>query len=123
MWNNRYNLNGMYFLRYIFIILMASSISNPLVLAEPRNSTLSKPVDNVKVRYAVAKVDGRKKKLYTRGDIFYSPTDMTRCLRIQDIKRDTLILNALDSKETFIVRPGERIPLEDLDIVFEKTVE
>ncbi|MEE8317503.1 MAG: hypothetical protein V3S13_01170, partial [Candidatus Omnitrophota bacterium] len=56
-------------------------------------------------------------------DIFYSPTNITRCFRIEDIKKDALILKEVASEKMFIVTPGERIPLESLDIIFEKTVE
>ena len=42
--------------------------------------------------------------------------------QVQDIKKDVLILKDISSESTVIVEPGEEIPLEGTDIIFEKTV-
>ncbi len=72
--------------------------------------------------YAVVKINGKKDKLYTKGDIFYSDANITDCLRVIDIKKDVIILKDTDSKEMIIVEAGEKIPIEGIDIVFKKTV-
>lgn len=72
--------------------------------------------------YAIAKTGKGKKKIYTKGDIFCSEISITHCLRIQDIKKDMLILKDVESKEIFTLNPGNRIPLESTDIIFERTI-
>ncbi len=113
-------------LRYIFVILILSFILSPVVFAEDLSNTTSEIVGIVKDEeptwYAIVTIDGKKKKLYTKGDIFYSAFGLTRCLRIEDIKKDTLILKDVNSQKIFTVSPGSRIPLEETDIIFERSV-
>ena len=100
-------------------------IFSPIILAENLENSTSEVVDNVTDKepswYAIIKVDS-KKKLYTTGDIFCSNIDITRCLRVEDIKKDELVLKSVNSEDIFIVKPGERIPLEETEIIFENTV-
>ncbi len=111
----------------IYIMLIAVFACPSFVFAEDLDSSGSKVVGTVTeeepTRYAIIKIDGRKKKLFIEGDIFYSKRDITNCLRILDIKKDALVLKNTDSEEAFVVNTGERIPLEDSDFVFEKSVE
>ncbi len=62
-------------------------------------------------------------KLYTSGDIIYSEMDITKCLRILEIKEGAMLLNDLETAEIYILTPGEKILLEGSDKVFERTVE
>ena len=115
-------------LRYIVTILMLSFILGSVVAAEDARggndaSVVGTIIDAEPARYAVAITDGRKKRLYTKGDIFCSNADITNCLRIKDIKKDMLILTGVNSEENYTVKAGERIPLEGTEIIFEKTVE
>ena len=71
--------------------------------------------------YAVIRVD-EKEKLYTKGDILYSETDITKCFRIQDIYTDFLILREVNSKDIFKVERGKAIPLKGDEKIFIKTV-
>jgi len=73
--------------------------------------------------YAIVKLDGGKKKLYTKGDIFYSKKDIDRCFRIEDIKKDILILEDIENNENLIVRADEKIPFKGSEMIFIKTVE
>lgn len=72
--------------------------------------------------YAIAKAGKGEKKIYTKGDIFCSDISITHCLRIHDIKKDMLILKDVESKEIFTLSPGNKIPLEGTDIIFERTI-
>jgi len=111
----------------IYIALTVVFAYPPFVFAEDLNSAGSKVVGTVTeeepTRYAIVEIDSRKKKIFIEGDIFYSKRDITNCLRIVDIKKDMLILKKTESDETFIVKIGERIPLKETDLVFEKSVE
>ena len=73
--------------------------------------------------YAVIGVENKGKKLYVKGDIFYSDENPVKELRILDIKKDALILEDAVSKNGIIVKPGESIPIEGSGMIFEKTVE
>ena len=108
MRNNEYNLKNI----SVVFILLFFLIFCPVVIAE--NSAADD--DSL---YAIIKVDGRE-KLYTKGDIFYSEADMTRCFRIQDINTDFLILKDVDSEDTFRIGIGEVIPLEGSEKIFTK---
>ena len=111
----------------IYIVLIVVFACPPFVFAEDLDSSGSKVVGTVTeeepTRYAIVKIDGGKKKIFIEGDIFYSKRDITNCLRIVDIKKDMLILKNTESDEVFIVKTGESIPLEETDLVFEKSVE
>jgi len=102
-------------------------IFNTAALAGDVNIARSERVGTVKDAkaswYAIVKIDGAKKKLCIKGDIFYSKSNPNRCFRIDEIKKDTLILKESDSKKIFTLRPGEAVPLKDARIVFEKTIE
>ncbi len=113
-------------LKYIFIGLMLSLILGGRVLAkETRQSdpeAAGTITDSGLSWYAIIRVDGSK-KLYTKGDIFYSDIDITKCLRIQEVKRSTLVLKDVNSDLTYRVKPGDEFPLEGTGVVFEKSVD
>ena len=125
MRNNSYNLEDIRIIRYIFIVWMFFLVSSSIVLAEDFENSASETVGTVTdiepSWYAIMKIDG-KKKLYAKGDIFCSNIDITKCLRIQDIQKHILILKDVSLQDTFTVAPGERIPLEGTEIIFQKTV-
>ena len=73
-------------------------------------------------QYIVVSIDGKEKKLCVKGDIFYSVNALDKCLRIVEIEKDTLVLEDVKSKNGFILKSGDRIPLEGAEIIFEKTV-
>lgn len=125
MGNNRYNLNNIRLLGYIFMVCAVFFASSSIGLTEDTNDPVPEVVGTVTDKepswYAIANMDG-KDKLYTKGDIFCSNIDITQCLRIQDIRKDELLLKDVNSENTFTVAPGERIPLEGVEIIFEKAV-
>jgi len=112
-------------LGYIFIVWAVFLAASSIGLAEDINDLAPEVVGTVTDKepswYAIAKMDG-KGKLYTKGDIFCSNVDITRCLRIQDVKKDELLLKDVSSENTFRVAPGKKIPLEGTEIIFEKAV-
>lgn len=73
--------------------------------------------------YAVISRENKGKKLYVKGDIFSSDKNPAKSLRILDIRKDGLILEDVISKNGVIIKPGDRIPVEGADMIFEKTVE
>lgn len=120
-------LGNMPRLGHIFIILMLSLVYSSIGLAgnlsEADSEVVGTVTDGEPSWYAIVKIDDRKRKLLTKGDIFCSDADITQCLRILDIKIDSLILKDIKSKDTITIKRGERIPLEGTEIIFEKTVE
>lgn len=117
----------MCYLKYIFVIILIPLIFSTAALAGDVNIARSERVGTVKDAkaswYAIVKIDGAKKKLCIKGDIFYSKSNPNRCFRIDEIKKDTLILKESDSRKIFTLRPGDAVPLKDARIVFEKTIE
>lgn len=113
MRNNEYNLNNTYFINFLFLILVLSLVFS--------STALGKDLDSDSSWYAILKI-GKKEKLYTEGDIFYSDTDTTKCFRIQDIKEDSLTLKDVNSKDIFVVKLGQVIPLEGTKKIFVETV-
>lgn len=111
MRNNIYNFRQCKFFKSALAILVIFFICCDIAAVEQGFSW-----------YAVVRMQGRK-KLYTKGDIFFSDLDITECLRIEEIRKDELILKDVASKETFTLIAGERIPLQGSDMIFEKTVE
>ena len=73
--------------------------------------------------YAIINTENKGKKLYVKGDIFSSDENPARCLRIAEIKKDALLLEDVASKNGIVLKPGEKIPLEDVNMIFEKAVE
>lgn len=116
----------MLLIRYLFMILAALFISNHACLAEdleePGSEVVGTITDGEPGWYAIVKMADREKKLYAKGDIFYSEVDILRCLRIIDIKKDSLVLRDINTEEVVSIKPGERIPLEGVQAVFESTV-
>lgn len=108
-------------IRYIFIVISMLLVFNGAAGAD------SKAVGTVRDKdaswYAVIKTDDGKKKLCAKGDIFYSSSNPDRCFRIDEIRENSLILKESDSKNSVTLKPGERIPIKDESIVFEKTIE
>ncbi|MBU1853231.1 MAG: hypothetical protein KJ957_04240 [Candidatus Omnitrophica bacterium] len=109
MKNNEYNLNNIHIVFILVFFLAFCSVA----IGENNDDEVS--------LYAVIKV-GEKEKLYTKGDIFYSEADITKCFRIQDIDTDFLILKDVDSEDTFKIKVGEVIPLKGTERIFKKTV-
>ncbi|MFH1854065.1 MAG: PDZ domain-containing protein [Candidatus Omnitrophota bacterium] len=110
----------------IFILAVSFLVFSTQAMAEEPRSKSSDKVGTVEEQggswYAIAKTGLGKKKLYTKGDIFCSDVDITHCLRVRDINKDSLVLEDTGSKKVFTVKPGNRIPLEGTDIIFEKSV-
>jgi len=106
----------MLFAKFLFLICAISFMLSPTAFAEDSGNSEAS-------WYAVCRLGDRKDKLYTKGDIFYSDRDITKCLRIEEIGKDVLMLKDVRSKESFSVKIGEEIPLEDSGIIFEKTIE
>lgn len=73
--------------------------------------------------YMIARFDDGKKKLYVEGDMFCSDKYLNNCLRIKEIRKDSVLLEDVGSKKTFILEPGTRVPLKDTVIIFEKAVQ
>jgi len=125
MKDNKYNLSNMP--RYILILFMIFAIHNSaLVFAEDQKAGSSSVVGTVEDRpswYAVINSPQRGKKLYVKGDIFSSDKHLTKSLRIVEVGKDSILLEDVASKDAIILNPGERVPLEGLDMVFEKAVE
>lgn len=98
-----------------------------IVLAKELKDSSFEVVGTVKDKepswYAIAGLAGGHKKLYAKGDIFCADEDITKCLRIIDIKQDTLLLEDVNSRNNIVLKAGERIPLAQTEIIFEKTVE
>jgi hypothetical protein len=109
--------------KYFKIILIALSIAaiNPArpVFAE----SVGTIEDNKSSWYAVIGTENKGKKLYVKGDIFYSDEDPAKGLRILDIKKDAIVLEDVISKNGVIVKPGDPIPIEGYGMIFEKAVE
>ncbi len=105
-------------LKILFITTFAIILAGPI---------FASPVGTVKENksscYAIIETQDKGKKLYMTGDMFSSDKDPKKCLRISDIKENTLVLEDVDSRANIIVKAGELIPIEDLGMIFEKTVE
>ena len=115
-----------YYKRYIFIIFCIYFIWTPILWAEGIEAREARVVGNIREPrspwYAVIRIDTSKKKLYTKGDILYTRGNIDNCLRIEDIKEDTLVLKDTDSKDVVVVRRGCIIPIEEREMIFEKVV-
>lgn len=72
--------------------------------------------------YAVIGTENKGKKLYVKGDIFSYDKNPLKALRIVDIKKDSLVLEDVISRDGIIVKPGDYIPIEGEGMIFEKTV-
>ncbi len=106
--------------KYIYIIL-------PIFIIISARPVFADSVGTVKDSktslYAVIGAENKGKKLYIKGDIFFSDKDHSKGLRILDIKENMLILEDVASKNSIAVGAGQRIPLEGLGLIFEKTFE
>lgn len=71
--------------------------------------------------HAVFNVSG-KKKLYIEGDIFYSSRDINDFLRIADIQKDKVVLNDYRGRKRFILKPGDKVPFADFNVIFVKSI-
>ncbi|PIP68264.1 MAG: hypothetical protein CO035_03095 [Candidatus Omnitrophica bacterium CG_4_9_14_0_2_um_filter_42_8] len=104
-------------LKILFIIAFT------IILA---GSAFASPVGTVKENksswYAIIGTRNKGKKLYMAGDIFFSDKFPAKSLRISEIKENTLVLEDVKSGASVIVKAGESIPMEDLGMIFEKTV-
>jgi hypothetical protein len=108
-----------YFKIILIILSLAAAVSAMPVFAD----SIGTIEDNKPSWYAVIGAENKGKKLYVKGDIFYSDENPAKGLRILDIKKDALILEGMASKDGIIVKPGELIPIEGSGMIFEKTVE
>ena len=109
--------------KYLKILLIISFIS----IVNSARPVLADIVgiieDSKSLWYAVIKTENKGKKLYVKGDIFYSDENPAKGLRIKDIKKDAIILEDVVLKDSVIVKPGELIPIDGAGMIFEKTVE
>jgi hypothetical protein len=118
----------MFYLIFPLIIYILTGVAaGPMVFAEDFSNGSSKSVGTVEDTrpswYAVINSGTKGKKLYVKGDIFSSDKYMTKCLRVAEIDKDSLLLEDVASKDNIILKPGDRIPLEGTGLVFEKAVE
>jgi hypothetical protein len=118
----------MRYINKIFILVVFFFIFNIIqARAEDPEGKNSGIVGTVKEQgsswYAVIKTGRGEKKIYARGDIFFSDTDITDCLRVQDINEDGIVFKDVGSEKVFTVRSGDKIPLEGTNAIFEKSVE
>jgi hypothetical protein len=107
---------------YFKVLAIAISIATAIPAATIFADSVGVVEDNKSSWYAIIATD-KGKKLYVKGDFFYSDEDRAKGLRILDIKKDALILEDVASKNGVIIKPGEAIPIEGAGMVFEKTVE
>jgi len=109
------------FKRYkiIFILFFIITITIPAPVFSEKVGTVK---DSRASWYAVIGTAGKSKKLYVKGDIFYSGNNPAQSLRILDIKKDALVLESVTSKDGIILKPGDNVPIEDCGMIFEKTV-
>src|SRR3989338_10824363 len=108
------------YFKIILIILLLSAVNSARpVLAD----TVGTIEDSKSLWYAVIKTENKGKKLYVKGDMFYSDENPANGLRILDIKKDAIILEDVALKNGVIVKPGELIPIDGAGMIFEKTVE
>jgi hypothetical protein len=108
------------YFKIILIILCITAINSARPVFADSVGTIE---DNKSSWYAVIGTENKGKKLYVKGDIFYSDEDPARGLRILDIKKDAIVLEDVISKNGVIVKPGDSIPIEGPGMIFEKTVE
>jgi membrane-associated protease RseP (regulator of RpoE activity) len=105
-----------------FKILLITAVT--IILAEPIFAGTVGIVKESKTSwYAIIGTQNKGKKLYVIGDMFSSDNNPEKSLRIADIKENILILENVVSKNSIIIKAGENIPIEELGMVFEKTVE
>ncbi len=104
--------------KILFIITVAITLAAP-VFANPVGTVK----ENKSSRYAIIEVQNKGKKLYMAGDIFFSNKNPAKSLRISDIKENALVLEDVKSRAVVIVKAGEGIPIEGLEMIFERTVE
>lgn len=115
-----------YLISILIIYIVFGAAEGPLVFAEDQNRGSSNVVGTVEDKpswYAVISSAQRGKKLYVKGDIFSSDTDVAKSLRIVETGQDSLLLEDVASKNKIMLSPGDRIPIEGADMVFEKAVE
>ncbi|MCX5693005.1 MAG: hypothetical protein NTX47_04910 [Candidatus Omnitrophica bacterium] len=108
------------YFKIILIILFIPAINSTRPVLADSVGTIE---DNKTSWYAVIKTENKGKKLYVKGDIFYSDENPAKGLRILDIEKDAIVLEDVISKDGVVVKPGELIPIEGAGMIFEKTVE
>jgi len=109
--------------KYFKIILMTLAIAASAPLLPAFAEPVGKIEGNKSSWYAIIGSGNKGRKLYVKGDIFYSGKDPAKGLRISDIKNDALVLEDMVSRDSLIIKTGEHIPVEGRTLVFEKTVE
>jgi hypothetical protein len=106
------------------VILILYLLQGPVAVAEELEGSVSDVVGTVTETdpnwYAIIET-GVEKKLYTKGDILSS--DIDNYLRIEDIRRDAIILKDANKKISLTVKPGERLPIDGASLIFEKSVQ
>ncbi len=115
----------MRFSKLVIAILLIFALIEPITMVFCEEGKVVGQVSTkTAVWYAIIKdIKTGKTKLYIKGDIIYSEEEITRCLRIIEIKEGAMLLEDLETKEISVLTPGEKVPLKDADKVFEKTVE
>lgn len=116
------HMNILLYKRYFNLIGTLAIISVFFIIPDFNAMAGDTVIDEEVSFYAVIKTQTREKKLYMEGDIFCAAADITNCLRIQDIKEGEILLKDVNSEDTFTVKLGERIPLDGVEMVFEKTI-
>jgi len=106
--------------KIVFIVLFAAITTSAGPVFADSVGTVE---DSKPSWYAVVCVKNKDKKLYIKGDILSSDKNTAESLKILDIKKDSLVLEYIASKNSVIVKPGERIPIEGCGMIFEKTSE
>ncbi|MDO8603453.1 MAG: hypothetical protein Q7O04_06380 [Candidatus Omnitrophota bacterium] len=104
--------------KILFIIAVTAILAGPIFAG-----TVGTVKENKSSWYAIIGTRDKGKRLYVTGDMFSSDKNLGKSLRISDIKEDILVLEDVRSKNSFIIKAGENIPVEGLGMVFEKTVE
>lgn len=106
--------------KIVFIILSAAMVAS----AEPVFADSVGTIEDSKPSwYAVISAENKDKKLYIKGDMLFSDKNPAVSFKISDIKKDSLVLEYTASESSVIVKPGERIPIENSGMIFEKTSE
>ena len=126
MKNNSYNLENVFFLKVTALLSIAAFLTVTLVFiedAKAKDEPIITAEDKALSWQAIVSVDRKKKKLYAEGDIFCSDIDITDCLRIEGIRKKSLILEDVNSGEVITVNAGDRIPVKGTLLIFEKAIQ
>jgi|GEM_PF-940629 len=112
--------------KFIIMTTILCLYTQTFTMAE-RSVDTSEPVGIVEESepswYAIMSVPGEQhRKLYAKGDLIYSEKNPENYLRIEDIKIDKIVLKDLNKNILIDITPGEAIPIEGLDLIYEKSI-